>query len=759
MKKIGNNLRRVDGEVLVKGNSLFVDDIDMPNALFAKVMWSPYAHAKIIDIDTKEAEKILGVVDILTYKNVFRVSHTTAGQGYPEPSPYDAFIFDRKVRFVGDRVLSVLAKTPEIAQEAINKIKVKYEAYSPVFDLKESLKGKIVIHDEKEIKGAPDPLHNIAAEVNVEIGNKNIWNEQDAVVEGEIKLHYGQHVALEPHTVLSYLDEFDRLVVVSSTQVPFHIRRVLSHLLNYPESKIRVVKPRIGGGFGSKQELILEDIAALFVLRNKKPVRMTYTREEVFVSSRTRHPMNIRVKIGGTKDGKINAIEMNALSNAGAYGSHSGTVLYNVGSKTLPLYNKTKYVKFSGKAVYTNLPISGAYRGYGAFQGFAGLESVIDLLADKLNMDPLLLRKFNHIREGETSPVFKALGEGREGTPQIINSCGLEEAIEKGAKSIGWDEKTDKPDGYGIGMALSMQGSGIPLVDMAAVTIRMNDEGSFFVYTGATDIGTGSDTVISKIIAEELDISLDKVNIFSSDTDFTPFDTGAYASSTTYVSGNAALKSAKLIKEQLLKVGAEILDIPVSALVLRNEKVTTKDLSKSVSFKDIGIRTIYSENQFQIEASASFVGELSPPPFAAHFVKLKVDKITGLIKLLKYVVAVDAGVIINPELAKGQVFGSLANGIGYALMEEMKFNKEGRVMNPNLFGYKIPTVKDLPPMDVIFVNTQEPTGPYGAKSIAEVCIDGPIPAIANAFYNATGKRLWSTPFTPDKVLALLNGGE
>ncbi len=755
MDKIGRNITRVDGEALVKGRPLFVDDIDVKNAKFAKIMWSPYPHAEILNIDIKEAEKMDGVIDILTYKNVPRIPHTTAGQGYPEPSPYDAFIFDKKVRYAGDRVLAVLADTLEIAEEAISKINVEYRQLPHVFDIEEALKGKVVIHDEPEITGADDPLHNIAASVEVEIGDKEIWERQEIIAESEVNLHYGQHVPIEPHTVVTYFDEYERLVIISSNQVPFHIRRMISILTGLPQSKIRVIKPRIGGGFGAKQELILEDVAAFFTIRNKVPVRIAFSRSEEFISSRTRHPMKVKVRLGGDKKGNIKAVEMIALSNAGAYGTHSGTVLYNVGSKTLPLYNKAEYVRFSGKAVYTNLPVAGAYRGYGAFQGFAALETAVDIFAEKAGLDPLEVRKKNHIREGETSPIFKALGEGREGTEQIIESCGLEKAIEEGKKAIGWDKRTKEKDGYGIGMALSMQGSGIPLIDMASVTIRMNDDGTFFIYAGATDIGTGSDTVLSKIVAEVLSIPINSIKIFSSDTDFTPFDTGAYASSTTYVSGNAAKKAALKIKEQLLKVGAEILKESVDNLELKEGNVVSKKTDKKISYKNIGIRVTYNENQFQIEANASYVGEVSPPPFAAHFVELEVDKTTGLIKILKYVVAVDAGTIINPELAKGQVLGAVANGIGYAIMEEMKFDKMGRTMNPSLISYKILSAKDMPPTDVIFVNTYEPTGPFGAKSIAEVCIDGPIPAISNALYDALGIRLLDTPFTPEKVLFAL----
>ncbi len=748
MSPIGKRIKRVDGDVLVDGRPVFTDDIDFPELLHGKILRSPLPHAKIAHIDTSEAEALPGVKAVLTYKNVPQVKFTTAGQGYPEPSPYDTKVLDDKVRFVGDRVAAVAAETEEIAEEAVSLIKVEYEELPAVFDPEYALSESAPkIHEEG----------NVASFVEKGYGDiGRAFEESDVIVEGTFSLPYAQHVPLEPHITITYLDEYGRLVIRSSTQVPFHVRRILSMILGLPVHKIRVIKPRIGGGFGCKQEIVLEDICALLTLRTGKPVRMELTREEEFFASRTRHPAKVRVKLGADRGGRLKAIDMEVLLNTGAYGAHAPTVLYCTGSRPLVLYNKAEAVRFKGRAVYTNLPVAGAYRGYGATQGLAGMETVMDLLADKLGMDPLELRLKNAIGKGETSPIFEELGEGRKGVPQVVESCGLEECIRRGAQAIDWWKKRER--GIGVGMALSIQGSGIAMIDMGAATIRMNDDGTFMLYVGATDLGTGSDTILAQIAAEVLGVSVEDIYVYSSDTDFTPFDTGAYASSTTYVSGNAVKKAAEKLRDQILDVASEMLCVEKDALFLKDGKVFVKgDEERSVSLKDIGLRSLYVRNQRQLEASASFVSSVSPPPFAAHFAEVEVDESTGFVKVLRYVVAVDCGKVINPPLAKGQVLGAIANGIGYALFEEMKFNGKGKLLNGDLSLYKVITAADMPLVDVIFVETDEPTGPFGAKSVAEICINGPIPAIANAIYNAVGVRLWENPFTPERVLKALRG--
>ncbi len=760
MKFVGESYNKVDAEALSKGNPLFTDDIKIDNMLHAKILWSPLPHAIIKEIDTSEAEKLKGVKCILTYKNTPRIKFTTAGQGYPEPSPYDTSVFNKKVRYVGDRVAAVAGESLEVVEKALSLIKVEYEELPAVFDPEEALMGKVVIHDEPDSTGIDDPEHNLITHIEATAGDiEKAFKEADIVVESSFQTQYSHHTPIEPHITITYMDEYDRLVVRTSTQVPFHIRRMVSIITGMPESRIRVIKPRIGGGFGVKQELILEDIAALMTLRTNRPVRIEFNRREEFISSRTRHPMKIDIKIGAKRDGRFTAIQMKALSNTGAYGTHAKTVLFNVGSKTLPLYNKVSAVRFTGDVVYTNLPVGGAYRGYGATQGYAALESTVDIVAERLGIDPIEIRKINHIKENETSPIFEALGEGKKGVQQVVKSCKLPWCIEKGAEAIGWKEKYGKHNGRGVGMAILMQGSGIPLIDMGAATIRMNDDGTFMLLVGATDIGTGSDTILAQIAGETMGVSPERIYVYSSDTDLTPFDVGAYASSTTYVSGSAVKRAAENMKKAILKEAGKLMEIESDKLRIENDRVVANDNSKSMTLNELGKVITYTKNQKQLEASASFVGSESPPPFAAHFVEVEVNRDTGFVKVVKYVAAIDCGTPINPELVKGQTIGAIANGIGYALFEEYRFNKRGKMTNADLLNYNIMSAADMPDIEVFIAESYEPTGPFGAKSIAEVNINGPTPAIANAIRDAVGISLHRSPFTPERVLRALKGIE
>ena len=761
---VGTSQHRVDGRSLVTGKPVFVDDLPKrAGLLHIALLTSPHAHARIRSIDTTRAEQLPGVALVLDHRNTPEKRYTTAGQGYPEPSPYDARMFDTKLRWVGDRVAAVAADSVATAREALDLIDVDYEVLQPVLSIDEALAdGAPVIHDEEDSLDVWDASRNVAAHVVANAGNiEQGFAESDVVVDVTTETQYAQHAPLEPHVVSSYFDDNGRLIIVSSTQVPFHVRRIVGRLLDIPIHQIRVIKPRIGGGFGVKQEVLIEDLTALVTIRTGQPSHMVYTREEEFISSRTRHPMRIRVKLGAKSDGTLHAVLMEALSNTGAYGTHSLTVLSNVGSKTLPLYNKAPHLRFVGDAVYTNMPVGGAYRGYGATQGYFALETAVDRIAEELGMDALAWRRMNHIREGEGSPIFAALGEGREGVEQTITSSGLEEAINQGADRIGWADRRGRRrrDGswvHGVGMSIHMQGSGIPLIDMAAATIKMNDDGSFNLLVGATDLGTGSDTVLGQIAAEVLAVPLEKIVVMSSDTDVTPFDTGAYASSTTYVSGMATQRAAEAVRDQIMEVAADMLEAPAADLVLEDERVIGPG-EKSVSLADIGIRTFYNEGQHQIAATRSCVPELSPPPFLASFCEVAVDEETGRVKVLEFVAAIDCGTAINPKLAEGQMEGAVANGIGYAMCEEIVFDDLGRPKTPDFARYKIPGPLDLPHIETILIESYEPTGPMGAKSISEIGINAPIPAIANAIYDATGVWMTESPFTPEKVWRALQG--
>lgn len=760
-KVVHQNVEKVDGICLATGVAQYVDDMKFEGLLHIKFLFSPHAHARIVKIDTTRAEQLKGVKCVLHFGNVPRVLHTTAGQGYPEPSPYDAVMFDNKVRFVGDRVAAVAAESAEIAEEACRLISVQYEELPPVFDPEAAIKaGAPVIHDEPDIRGAHDTKRNIAAHVEIEIGDVDKGlAKADYRFADRYELGYAQHCPIEPHICITYLDDRDRLVIRTSTQVPFHARRICAQVLQIPERQIRVVKPRIGGGFGTKQEVYLEYVAGLVTLRTRRPAKIELTRAEEFYTSRTRHPHIVKMRVGVSKSGKIDTLDMYALSNTGAYGTHSLTVVCNCGSKVLPLYNKAKNVKFIGQACYTTLPVGGAYRGYGGTQGFFAMESMMDDMAEVVGIEALEFRKKNHIRVGESSPVFAALGEGKEGFDQAMASCKLDECIEIGAKEIGWAKERKNhgtgPVKTGVGCAILMQGSGIPGIDMGAATIKLNEDGSFNLLVGATDLGTGSDTVLAQIAAEALAVPVEKIVIYSSDTDFTPFDVGAYASSTTYISGGAVKKTAESVRKQIISVAAEILNDKVENLYCQDGHVVSKKSKKKISYRNVSLRSLYSRNQFQIQATESHISYVSPPPFAAHFVKVAVDTETGQVKLLKYVMTVDCGVAIHPRLAEGQAEGAAMNGISYAMTEEFIFNSRGAMVNASFLDYKLFSMRDLPEMKTILVPSYEPSGPFGAKSIAEININGPAPAIGNAIKNACGVRLRTIPFTPEKVLTAL----
>ena len=761
-KVVGQSLPKVDALGLARGGKLFVADQLPQNVLYAKILPSPHAHARIVKIDDTKALAVDGVLAVLHHQNVPRVMRTTAGQGAPEPSPYDFTTFDNKVRFVGDRVAAVAARSQELASRALALIEVEYEVLQPVLDVRRSLDETApVIHDEQDARAAIpviyEPERNLASHVDMQVGDPEVaFAQADIVLEREYETHYAQHTPIEPHVCLAEPQADGRLRLISSTQVPYHVRRIVAAALEWPVSRIRVTKPRIGGGFGAKQEVLIEDVAAMLAIRTGRPVLLELSRAEEFLS-RTRHPMLIRLKTGVMRDGSLLAVDLGVLSNTGAYGTHALTVSCNSGSKVLPLY-RWPHMKFVADAVYTNLPVGGAYRGYGATQAYFALEVQMDELACELGLDPVEFRQSNAIRQGETSPVFKALGEGTEGVDQSIDSIGLQRCIELGARQIGWQEKRGQQGKgvlkRGLGMCCLMQGSSIPEVDMGAASIKLNEDGSFNLLVGATDLGTGSDTVLAQIAAEVLGVPLSNILVHSSDTDLTPFDVGAYASSTTYLSGQAVHKAAHKVAQMVKECAAEMLEEGAQDLVLADAAVRHPS-GKAVGLSQVAMRSLYEQNQHQIAAFASHISHKSPPPFAAHFAEVEVDCQTGLVRVVRYVAATDCGTAINPILAQGQVEGAVLNGISYALCEEFCFDDKGRMRNPSFGQYKIYSTRDLPEIEAIMVPTYEESGPFGAKSVSEIGINGPLPAISNAIYDAVGIRLRTSPFTPERVLAAL----
>jgi len=760
MKVVNHALPSIDGKGLMMGKPAYTDDLADPNSLIVKVLRSPHPYAKIVKIDTSKAEALEGVELVLTYKDFDRRPFTRAGQGYPEPSPHDKFVLDEYVRYIGDEAGCVAAVDLETAEKALKLIDIKYEVLEPVLDFETAFENKILVHPEPEIHDmfpiGFDPKKNLAASYHMEVGNvEKSLKEAEVYIEESFYTQAQAHVMLEPHTVNARIDYQGRLMIYSATQTPTHIRRIISQALDYPLSKIRVIKPRVGGGFGGKQAIHGEMLVATVTLKTGKPSKMIYTRKEVFESSYSRHPMRFDIKLGSTKDGKLTAIDCWVVSDTGAYGEHALTVFMVAAAKVFPLYNKVDSVRFHGNVVYTNHTPAGAFRGYGAVQGNFALESTIDMLCHKLGIDPVEFREKNMMKETETSPIFKIMGEGTEGIEMFMDTCKLDYCVKRGSELINWKElypRKELPNNKvkGVGMAIGMQGSGIPYIDMGAANIKLNDDGFYNLMIGATDIGQGSDTILAQIAAEVLQTTLDKVIVYSSDTDLTPFDCGAYASSTTYVSGNAVIEAAKQMRQMIIDAGAESLKVNPEDIDF--DGVTLKAKGKEISLIDLSNHLFYSENQKQLQVTGSYYGTKSPPPFMAGYVEVDIDTETGELDIIDYVSVVDCGTTINPMLAKGQVEGGIVQGIGMAMYEEVLYTKSGKLVTNDMMNYRIPTRREINKLTTEFADSYEKSGPFGAKSVGEIGIDTPPAAIANAIYNAVGVRLTELPFTPEKIL-------
>lgn len=763
-KYIGTTIPKIDDLSLACGTARYTSDftIGVPNLMHLAFAYSTVPHAKIKSINSSAVLKMDGVIDVLTYENTPTGLYTTAGQGYPEPSPYDTRMFNPIVRYVGEPIAAVAAETWAAAERAAKKIVAEYEELPALFDPEHSMDV-----DAPQLHGGDDyvpipvpyaPEKNVAGEVDFSFGNaQKAFAEAKLTEEGTYNTHQGAHCAMEPHAAVANFDERGRLVIHSTTQVPFHARRTVARLTQIPPYKLRIVKPRVGGGFGSKQEIILEPYVAFAAWKHQRPARAELRRREIFTMVRTRHPMRVRIKTAFDNSGAITALQMDDIMNTGAYGSHALTVLSNAASKVLPLFNKVSNISFTGYAVYTNLPCGGAYRGYGATQGYFALNQHIDVICRRLGIDMAEYVKKWHIKEGETSPVFESIGEGTDGVKQYVKSCKLSQCIDLGAKEIGWAEKRGERQRCGdcvrgVGMAVSMQGSAIPMVDMASAAIKMQDDGSCQLYVGATDIGTGSDTILAQIVAETLQLPVERIQVLSSDTDLTPFDTGAYASSTTYLSGAAVKKTADRIAKQVRAVAAEMLGCMASEIAFEDgDAVSAQGHGTHLSFAKISSHSLYTHNQRQIQATASMIVRESPAPFMAQFAEVEVDLRTGRVNVIKFVSAVDCGQAINPGLVEGQVNGATMNGISWALNEKYIYNKNGQMTSNSFWDYKIPSMPDMPEMRTIIVPSNEPSGPYGAKSVSEIGINGPAPAIANAIFDAVGVRITELPLTPEKI--------
>lgn len=758
---------KIDAARLVKGRPSFVDDVQLPGLLHAALLTSPHAHARIRRIDASRARALPGVHAVLTHQDIPRVLYASGGQSYPNPKPYDQVSLDNKVRHVGDRVAFVAAETVEIARQALELIEVDYEVLPAVFDPVEAMRsGAPIIHDEPDAIGIHDAQHNIVHHIHAEHGDiERGLAEADQVIERTYTVHQVQQASIEPHICITYWDEDDRLVVRTSTQVPFHVRRMLSPLIGLPISRIRVIKPRIGGGFGGKQEMLIEDICAHLTVVTGRPVRLEYTRVQEFTSARSRHPQIIRYRVGVKKNGLLTAIDMYLIGNTGAYGTHGLTVQLVSGFRGLSTY-KAPALRFDCDVAYTNIPTPGAYRGYGAPQAEFALESVIEETAEAVGMDVIEFKRLNWIKLGDPLVMARAMGEGREGFDQVVTSSGLEECVQQGAAAIGW-ERREQGDRYrldparphirrGLGMAICMHGTAIAGLDMGAANLKLNDDGSFNLQVGATDIGTGADTVLAQIAAETLGVPVKDILVYSSDTDFTPFDTGAYASSTTYISGGAVLKAAEDCARQICEHTAKYLlkGADPNRMWLKDKRVwaALRDgRIDSMPLEEVALHAIHQEDQKQIQAVASHMSLASPPPFAAQYAEVEVDIETGQVEVKQLIMAVDCGVAINPVTAAGQIEGGMMQALGYAHCEAMVYDDKGTPQATDFTRYKIYRAHEAPALGVILVQTHEPNGPYGAKAIAEIPKDGVAPAVASAIYHATHLRLRDLPFTPEYV--------
>lgn len=780
---IGKPTGKIDGSALVSGEPVFVEDKVPQNAWCLHVLRSPFAHAYIKSIDTQEAEKLDGVAKIVTAFNCPDIYYMQAGQGNPEPSPHDRRLFNKKVRHVGDRVAGIVAKTKEIADKAASLIKVEYEPLPPVFTVEEAMaEGAPIVQngiveyragapkDLEEYNKSSDerdgrivyqfPLHadshrNIAAGAHGGIGDiEKGFADSDAIVDETYQTSQVQCTPLEPHVCYAHI-EGGRLVMNCSTQVPYHVRRIVGWVCQIPENKIHIIKERVGGGYGSKQDILVEDLVGYCTWITGKPIYYRNTRAEEFYANSTRHPMRVRVKMGGKKDGTITAIYMDVRANTGPYGNHCLTVPMNASSKTLPIF-AVDNMYYDLLTYYTNIPPTGAYQGYGAPKGYFGIISCMGQLAMKLGIDPLMMAKKNIVHEGYMLEILKGLGEGREGAVVPVGSCGLEEALDKGAEMINWGKREDSGDPewkIGKGFAMIQQGSGLPGLDHATAQCKLLTDGTFILFSGGADLGTGLDTISAKCVSEIMRVPLDVVSVVSGDTDSCPFDTGAYASSGTYFSGNASLLAVKDLKEKVLSEAAlQLCESKEDLSLAWPGKVVSKS-GKEISYQKLSHDALQGDGRGQMIGKGTFVTPNFAVPYGAHFAEVAVNVRTGEIKVNKFYALQDAGTPINPEIALCQMYGAALKSIGHTLYEGMILDENGACVNANFTDYGTPMIFESPEdFKSVLIDVDDKFGPFGAKSISEIATNGAAPSIAMAIADACGVWVRSWPITPEKIL-------
>ena len=751
MKAVGQPIRKKDAMALVTGKPVFMDDLAPKDCLIVKVLRSPHANAIVKSVKTDVAKRVPGIEDVYTWEDVPQERFTTAGQTYPEFSPYDRLILDRHVRYVGDPVAIVAGENEACVDKALKMLKVEYEVLPAVLDFHMAKDGDVLVHPEDNWKAlckvGADNKRNLCASDSTEDGDVDaVLADCDEVVEGTYHVRAAQQAMMETFRTTCFMDTYGRLNILSSTQIVYHVRRIISNALGIPKSRIRVSKPRIGGGFGAKQSVVSELFPAFVTWKTGKASKMIFTREESQIASSPRHEMEVHVRLGASREGKIRAIDVYTLSNTGAYGDHGPTTVGLSGHKSIPLYSSAEAHRFAYDVVYTNHMAAGAYRGYGATQGIFAVESAVNEMAQRLHMDPVEIRLKNMVREGDVMPAYYG---------ETAKSCALDRCLERTAELIGWKDKYPYKDmGNGkvrsVGIAMAMQGSGISGVDVGSATIKMNDDGFYTLMIAAADMGTGCDTILAQMAAECLDCPVENIEVLGADTDSSPYDSGSYASSTTYITGKAVEKACQKLIARILEIASGMLDAPVEELEFASDRVEWPKAQKSVSLIDIGTKSMCG-NGCALEATESNSSPTSPPPFMAGAVEIELDKETGHVEIVDYKAVVDCGTVVNPNLARVQTEGGLVQGIGMTLYENIQYNDKGTMLNNSFMQYKIPSRRDMGNIQVEFESSFEPTGPFGAKSIGEIVINTPAPALAHAIANATGIWFKELPITSEQI--------
>ena len=753
MKTVNQSMRKKDAMQLVTGQPVYMDDVIPQDCLIVKLLRSPHANAIVQEIDTSRALLVPGIEVIYTWKDVDQQGrrYTQAGQTYPEPSPYDRLVIDRHVRFAGDVVAILAGKDEKCVDKAMKLIKVRYEVLPAVLDYHTALDNPVLVHPEENWESlAPvgaDNKRNLCAHDETGAGDiEAVLAGCDVVIDHTYHTRACQQAMMETFRTYCSIDAYGRLNVLSSTQIVFHCRRILANALHIPKSMIRVAKPRIGGGFGAKQTSVCEVYPAFVTWKTKKPSKIIFSRYESQIASTPRHEMELHVRLGATKDGIVRGIDLYTLSNTGAYGEHGPTTVGLSGHKSIPLYGKAEAFRFVSDVVYTNHMSSGAYRGYGATQGLFAVESAVNELADKLGIDPFVIRQRNIVHEGDVMPAYYG---------QVNTSCALDRCLQAVHDNIGWDEKYPVRDmGNGkvraVGMGMAMQGSGITSVDVGSASLKINDDGFYTLSIGAADMGTGCDTILAQIAAEVLECPLDNVTVLGADTDSSPYDSGSYASSTTYVTGKAVEQCAEQLKQKICQVGAGLLGLDERAVIFAGDAVTSEDGTQRATLAQIAAASQCGSNT-ALEAVVTHSSEISPPPFMVGAAEVEVDLETGEAQVIRYEAAVDCGTPVNPNLARVQAEGGILQGIGMALTENVTYDDRGMPQENSLMQYKIPARNDIGHIHVVFESSYEGTGPFGAKSIGEVVINTPLPAVADAIYHATHKRFYELPITREQI--------